>query len=168
MKKFTLGLATTLLGLTLAAPAGATPTLARADALPLVEKAPDARVPEIAGGSLFYQSAMQRGYLSVVSEDYEAAASFFEDALRAEPGNKYAEIAYTNVVEMLDETRTGIPDEGEMSDYDRYMDIGYEAARSDAYVFASLFFAKALGERPNDSYARQALENIQDYLSLGR
>jgi hypothetical protein len=47
--------------------------------------------------------------------------------------------------------------------YDRYMRAGYAATDAGDYGIAQLYFQRALDERPNDSYAQQALRNVQDY-----
>lgn len=49
------------------------------------------------------------------------------------------------------------------SDYDRYMRAGYAATQSRDFETALLYFRRALDERPDDSYAEEAIENVEDY-----
>ncbi|HEY9663291.1 MAG TPA: hypothetical protein V6C65_33000, partial [Allocoleopsis sp.] len=48
---------------------------------------------------------------------------------------------------------------------DRYMAAGYEATQQRNYETALLYFRRALDERPNDSYAQQAIQNVERYRS---
>ncbi|AFY77299.1 tetratricopeptide repeat protein [Pleurocapsa sp. PCC 7327] len=50
------------------------------------------------------------------------------------------------------------------STYDRYMRAGYEAFDNKNYQAAIENFQKALAERPNDIYARQAIQNSETLL----
>jgi TolA-binding protein len=47
--------------------------------------------------------------------------------------------------------------------YDRYMQAGYAAVEEKNYDAALLHFQRALDERPNDTYAQQAIENVERY-----
>lgn len=47
--------------------------------------------------------------------------------------------------------------------YDRYMRAGYTATERRDYGTAVLYFQRALDERPNDSYAQQAIRNVERY-----
>jgi hypothetical protein len=49
--------------------------------------------------------------------------------------------------------------------FDRYMQAGYSATDARDYDTALLHFRRALDERPNDPYARQAIENVERYRS---
>lgn len=49
------------------------------------------------------------------------------------------------------------------SEFDRYMAAGYEATNQRDYDTALLYFQRALDERPNDSYAQQAIQNVEQY-----
>ncbi|MEP0888034.1 MULTISPECIES: hypothetical protein [unclassified Leptolyngbya] len=51
------------------------------------------------------------------------------------------------------------------SEFDRYMTAGYEATQQRDYERALLYFQRALDERPDDSYARQAIQNVEGYRS---
>lgn len=52
--------------------------------------------------------------------------------------------------------------------YDRYMMAGYEATRRREHSTALLYFKRALDERPNDSYASQAIRNVESYMEENR
>lgn len=56
----------------------------------------------------------------------------------------------------------------ETSEYDRYMEAGYAASKKGDYPQALLNFQRALDERPNDSYAQKAVQNVQGYLTKSR
>lgn len=49
------------------------------------------------------------------------------------------------------------------SEFDRYMVAGYEATDQRDYETALLFFQRALDERPNNTYAQQAIQNVEQY-----
>jgi hypothetical protein len=49
--------------------------------------------------------------------------------------------------------------------YDRYMQVGYVASRSKAYRTAITAFRRALDERPGDSFAQKAIENMEAQLT---
>ncbi|WOD40488.1 hypothetical protein [Nodosilinea sp. E11] len=49
------------------------------------------------------------------------------------------------------------------SEFDRYMAAGYEATEQRDYATALLYFQRALDERPNNSYAQQAIQNVEQY-----
>ena len=51
------------------------------------------------------------------------------------------------------------------SEFDRYMAAGYEATQLRDYDTAMLYFQRALDERPNNSYAQQAIQNVEQYRS---
>ncbi|GAB4380542.1 MAG: hypothetical protein Kow00121_37030 [Elainellaceae cyanobacterium] len=55
------------------------------------------------------------------------------------------------------------PATAQTSAYDRYMQAGYTATDQENYDRALLFFQRALDERPGDSYAQQAIENVEGY-----
>lgn len=48
--------------------------------------------------------------------------------------------------------------------YDRYMKAGYEATNRRDHETALLYFKRALDERPQDTYATQAVQNVQSYI----
>lgn len=47
--------------------------------------------------------------------------------------------------------------------YDRYMRAGYAAVEQKDYAAALLHFQRALDERPNDTYAQRAIQNVESY-----
>jgi hypothetical protein len=47
--------------------------------------------------------------------------------------------------------------------YDRYMRAGYAAVEQQDYEVALLHFRRALDERPNDTYAQRAIQNVERY-----
>lgn len=49
--------------------------------------------------------------------------------------------------------------------FDRYMQAGYAATNRRDYSTALVFFKRALDERPDDTYATQAIRNVERYLS---
>ncbi len=49
------------------------------------------------------------------------------------------------------------------TEFDRYMTAGYEATQQRDYDTALLYFQRALDERPNNSYAQQAIQNVEQY-----
>ncbi|MDX2231468.1 MAG: ARC6/PARC6 family protein [Leptolyngbyaceae cyanobacterium bins.349] len=50
--------------------------------------------------------------------------------------------------------------------YDRYMLAGYAATNRRDHATALVYFKRALDERPEDSYATQAIRNVEGYLGL--
>jgi hypothetical protein len=55
--------------------------------------------------------------------------------------------------------------EAPVSDYDQFMQAGYQATREKNYQAAQEHFQKALEARPKDIYAQQALQNVEFYLT---
>jgi hypothetical protein len=51
------------------------------------------------------------------------------------------------------------------SDYDRYMKEGYQATEKRDYKMALEKFNNALAERPEDSYAKDAISNVEGYIA---
>lgn len=49
------------------------------------------------------------------------------------------------------------------SEFDRYMAAGYAATEQRDYETALLYFQRALDERPNNSFAQQAIQNVERY-----
>jgi hypothetical protein len=49
--------------------------------------------------------------------------------------------------------------------FDRYMNAGYTATQTRDYPTALLYFRRALDERPNDSFAQQAIRNVEGYIN---
>ncbi|MGI0492101.1 hypothetical protein ACN4EG_09830 [Alkalinema pantanalense CENA528] len=57
---------------------------------------------------------------------------------------------------------------GRSTAYDRYMQVGYTATQKRNHRTALIFFRRALDERPNDTYAIQAIKNVEAYLAQGK
>lgn len=55
------------------------------------------------------------------------------------------------------------PAPSQSTPYDRYMQAGYAAAEQKDYEAALLHFRRALDERPNDTYAQRAIQNVESY-----
>jgi tetratricopeptide (TPR) repeat protein len=49
------------------------------------------------------------------------------------------------------------------SEFDRYMTAGYAATDQRDFETALIYFQRALDERPNNSYAQQAIANVEQY-----
>lgn len=54
------------------------------------------------------------------------------------------------------------------NEYERYMQAGYAATKKGDYPLALLNFKRAVDERPNDTYAQKAVQNVEGYLSRSR
>ena len=54
-----------------------------------------------------------------------------------------------------------------MEEYDRLMDLGYQAVRDKNYLEALAYFKKALATRPGDGNAQTAIANLERYLQEG-
>lgn len=54
------------------------------------------------------------------------------------------------------------------TEYERYMQAGYAATKKGDYSQALLNFQRALDERPNDTYAQKAVQNVEGYLTRSR
>lgn len=54
------------------------------------------------------------------------------------------------------------PSQNRTTIYDRYMQAGYDAAKKRDNTTALLYFRRALDERPGDSYATQAIQNLEN------
>lgn len=63
-----------------------------------------------------------------------------------------------------DKTTTQVTTPNRSVAYDRYMQAGYTADKKGDHQQALLYFRRALDERPNDTYAQQAIGNQQRYL----
>lgn len=64
-------------------------------------------------------------------------------------------------------TATSTPASARRSIYDRYMTAGYAATQQRDYDTALLYFNRALDERPNDTYAERAVQNVEGYRRAG-
>ncbi|MGF1477890.1 MAG: hypothetical protein ACFB4I_00125 [Cyanophyceae cyanobacterium] len=110
-----------------------------------------------------YNEYMRLGYAAAKREDYQSAARYFRSALFYRPQDRDATIAYWNAKDALRQN----PGESARSDYDRYMEIGYDAVEQEDYQTALINFRRALEERPDDYYATQAVRNVNTYINRG-
>jgi TolA-binding protein len=62
-----------------------------------------------------------------------------------------------------DPSNQGSPAPAQSTPYDRYMQAGYTAVQQRNYEAALLHFQRALDERPDDTYAQQAIQNVERY-----
>lgn len=114
-----------------------------------------------------YNYYMRLGYGASQRGEYETAAKYFKAALYARPNDRNATIAYWNAVDTINQEsapNSTQADASDVSDYDRYMHIGYEATEQGNYQTALINFKRALNERPGDYYASQAIRNVQTYI----
>lgn len=126
---------------------------------PIIQTVPQAEAP--------YDFFMRQGYAAAKEKDYATAARYFRNALFESPGDRDALTAFWNAKDALrpqDEARS----DAEITDYDRYMEIGYEATESGDYQTALINFRRALSEKPSDFYATQAIRNVQTYINRGQ
>lgn len=111
-----------------------------------------------------YDRYMRLGYAAEQRGDYQTAAQYFRSALYAIPRDQEATIAYWNAQNAFQESRSS---EDQTPQFDRYMNLGYDATEQGSYADALAHFQQALELRPGDYYATQALRNVQTYLSRG-
>ncbi|MEB3322554.1 MAG: hypothetical protein VKI81_06995 [Synechococcaceae cyanobacterium] len=119
-----------------------------------------------------YDRAMRLGYDETHRRDYQSATINFRRALAERPGDTYATQALRNVTAYLGAAKgRSLPaiEAAEMSvapnayagesGYDRYMRLGYAAAREGDHTLAGDYFRSALYERPGDRMATIAFWN---------
>jgi hypothetical protein len=61
-------------------------------------------------------------------------------------------------------TRTNSTGNVQSGNYSRYMRIGYTATQQRDYQTALINFRRALEERPGDTYASRAIQNVEGYI----
>ena len=115
-------------------------------------------------GEAPYDRYMRLGYAAAQREDFSSALTYFRSALYERNNDRQATIAYWNAVDGLRDGEFGT-DQNPESAYDRYMRLGYDATSRGNYTQAIKFFDRALGERPDDGYALQAIRNVETYTS---
>ena len=115
-------------------------------------------------GEAPYDRYMRLGYAAAQREDFSTALTYFRSALYERNNDRTATIAYWNAVDGLRDGEFGT-DQNPESVYDRYMRLGYDATSRNNYAQAMKFFNRALGERPGDGYALQAIRNVETYMS---
>lgn len=116
-------------------------------------------------GEMPYDRYMRLGYAAVQREDLRSAASQFRNALAVRPSDRQATISYWNAVDGLKDGNYGLGSDTSEPAFDRYMRLGYDATAEQKYAQAKTYFEQALAVRPGDSYAAQALRNIQTYMA---
>lgn len=114
-------------------------------------------------GETPYDRYMRLGYAAAQREDFSSAITYFRSALYDRNNDRQATIAYWNAIDGLRDGEFGT-DENPESVYDQYMRLGYDATNRNNYTQAMKFFEQALGERPEDGYALQAIRNVQTYM----
>ncbi|WP_121969349.1 tetratricopeptide repeat protein [Leptolyngbya sp. BC1307] len=131
---------------------------------------------EASGQSSAYEQAMDQGYDATEKGDYAAALASFQTALQQRPEDYYAAQAVRNVQTYLSrgteaDSPTDVPltyrvYAGETA-YDRYMRLGYAAAKREDLSAAITYFRSALYEQSNDRQATIAYWNAVDGLQDG-
>lgn len=125
-----------------------------------------------------YDRYMRLGYDETNQRDYQSALINFRRALKERPNDYYATQAIRNVssyiaakkgkpLNSIDTVTINVADShyvGE-SPYDRYMRLGYAAAKEKKYSTAVDYFRSALYERPNDRLATIAFWNMKHNLN---
>lgn len=115
-----------------------------------------------------YSFYMRLGYAAAQRDDYQTAALYFRNALFEKPRDRDATIAYWNSRDAITKRADGNSQTQPESDYDRYMEIGYDATEEGNYQTALINFERALAERPNDYFATQAARNVKTYIQRGQ
>ncbi len=125
-----------------------------------------------------YDRYMRIGYAETRQRDYQSALVNFERALKERPNDYWASQAIRNVASYIaaqkgqplssvDMVAMNVSDShyvGE-SAYDRYMRLGYAAAKEKNYAIAADYFLSAIYERPEDRLATIAFWNMKHNLN---
>ena len=114
-------------------------------------------------GEAPYDRYMRLGYAAAQREDFSSSLTYFRSALYERSNDRQATIAYWNAVDGMRDGEFGT-DQNPESAYDRFMRLGYDATSRNNYAQAMKFFNRALGERPEDGYALQAIRNVETYI----
>lgn len=120
------------------------------------------------GSEYAYDRYMRLGYAATQRKDHQAALSYFKLAIQERPSDRYANIAYWNMVDLVKGKNAPSAKKVAETKYERYMRIGYDATNNRNYQTALINFKRALKERPGDFYASQALRNVQTYTNNGK
>lgn len=135
----------------------------------VVQPTPYLQTPGIATneylGESPYDRYMRLGYAAQQEEAFAEAADYFRSALYERPNDRWATIAYWNVIDGMQDGEAGLGSENAVSSYDRWMRLGYDATQREEYQAALNFFQTALELRPEDYYATEAIANVRTYLS---
>ena len=113
-----------------------------------------------------YDYQMRLGYAAAQRKDYKKASIRFKNALYARPNDRYATIAYYNMIDVLNGNKPKNR-KNSVSVYERQMRIGYSATDKKDFQTALINFRRALKTRPNDPYATQAIRNVSTYIERG-
>lgn len=127
-------------------------------------------------GEYPYDRYMRLGYAAAQRSEPQTAILYFRNALTIRPGDRLATIAYWNMYDQLVESGAiaqtpATPQETRsepQSAYDYYMGLGYDATEAGDYQAALDYFQQALDQRPNDTYASQAIRNVTTYIQRGQ
>ncbi|MEL4896424.1 tetratricopeptide repeat protein [Crocosphaera sp. Alani8] len=125
-----------------------------------------------------YDRFMRLAYDETNQRDYQSALINFNRALKQRPGDYFATQAIRNVSSYIagekgeslrdvEALAVNLPDNhyvGESS-YDRYMRLGYGAAKENNHLMAADYFRSALSERPHDRLATIAFWNMKHNLN---
>lgn len=125
-----------------------------------------------------YDRYMRLAYDETHKRDYQSALINFQRALDERPGDHYASQGIRNVssyiaakkgqsLPVIEDVSLDVADShyaGE-SAYDRYMRLGYAAAKERNYSTAVDYFRSAMYERPNDRLATIAFWNMKHNLN---
>ena len=125
-----------------------------------------------------YDRSMRLGYDETHSRDYQSALINFRRALAERPGDYYATQAVRNVrayiagekgqsLPTIEAANLSVASGHYTSEsaYDRYMRLGYAAAKERRFTQAADYFRSALYERPNDRMATIAYWNQKHALN---
>ncbi len=100
---------------------------------------------------LGYDALMKAGYAADKQRDYNAALTYFRQALILRPNDSWANKAVNNITTYA---------------FDRYMQAGYKADVIQDYQVALKHFKKALEIKPDSFYAQKAVTNVSNYLAV--
>jgi tetratricopeptide (TPR) repeat protein len=119
-----------------------------------------------------YDRAMRLGYDETHARDYQSALVNFQRALKERPGDNFAIQAVRNVsayiaaqkgepLPQIEQAELNVASEGYAgeSSYDRYMRLGYAAAKEKNHSLAADYFRSAILDRPDDRMATIAFWN---------
>lgn len=119
-----------------------------------------------------YDRHMRLGYDETHARDYQSALINFQRALKERPGDSFATQAVRNVsayiaaqkgepLPQIEQAELNVASDGYAgeSSYDRYMRLGYAAAKEKNHSLAADYFRSALLDRPDDRLATLAFWN---------
>lgn len=115
-----------------------------------------------------YNYYMRLGYAAAQRKAYQMASLHFRNALFEKPRDRDATVAYWNMHDAINKQADSPNQTQPESEYDRYMEIGYDATEEGNYQTALINFERALSERPGDSFAMQAARNVKTFIQRGQ